>query len=224
MKGNQWCFGMKAHIGVDAGTGYVHSVTATAASVHDLDQFTRLVRADDEVVYADTGPQGASKRPDVADDPRLSQVEFRIAARKSKLAAMAGPDRAAESRKASVRTTLAKLRRYGLIIVDDVGHLPLEAEAANLFFQLVSSRYEHASLVLTSNLPFNWLGKRLRRPGRRRRRRDRPHRPPCRRPDPQRRQLPTTRTRHRLPAQRPHHHPRRPNIDSRNRSLFDRRE
>ncbi len=44
---------MKAYIGVDAGTGYVHSVTATAASVHALDQFTRLVRDDDDVVYAD---------------------------------------------------------------------------------------------------------------------------------------------------------------------------
>ena len=102
-KGNQWYFGMKAHIGVDAGAGYVHSVTATAASVHDLDQITHLVRADDDVVYADAGYQRASKRPDVADDPHLSKVEFRIAARKSKLAAMAGPDRAAESRKASVR-------------------------------------------------------------------------------------------------------------------------
>jgi DNA replication protein DnaC len=50
---------------------------------------------------------------------------------------------------------LAKLRRYGLIVVDEVGYLPFEQDAANLFFQLVSSRYEHASLVLTSNLPFS---------------------------------------------------------------------
>ena len=48
---------MNAHIGVDAGTGYVHSVTATAASVHD--QIVHLVRADDDVVYADY--QGAGK-------------------------------------------------------------------------------------------------------------------------------------------------------------------
>ena len=117
-KGNQWYFGMKAHIGVDAGTGYVHSVTATAASVHDLDQITHLVRADDEVVYADAGYQGASKRPDVADDPHLSKVEYRVAARKSKLAAMAQPDRAAESRKASVR---AKVEHPFLIIKRDFG-------------------------------------------------------------------------------------------------------
>ena len=53
---------------------------------------------------------------------------------------------------------LARLRRYGLIIVDEVGYLPFEQDAANLFFQLVSSRYEHASLVLTSNLPFSSWG------------------------------------------------------------------
>ena len=53
---------------------------------------------------------------------------------------------------------LAKLRRYGLIIIDEVGYLPFEQDAANLFFQLVSSRYEHASLVLTSNLPFSGWG------------------------------------------------------------------
>jgi DNA replication protein DnaC len=50
---------------------------------------------------------------------------------------------------------LARLRRYGLIIIDEVGYLPFEQDAANLFFQLVSSRYEHASLILTSNLPFS---------------------------------------------------------------------
>jgi DNA replication protein DnaC len=53
---------------------------------------------------------------------------------------------------------LARLRRYGLIIVDEVGFLPFEQDAANLFFQLVSSRYEHASLILTSNLPFSSWG------------------------------------------------------------------
>lgn len=55
-------------------------------------------------------------------------------------------------------TELTRLRRYGLIIVDEVGYLPFEQDAANLFFQLVSSRYEHASLILTSNLPFSSWG------------------------------------------------------------------
>ena len=56
-------------------------------------------------------------------------------------------------------TELTRLRRYGLIIIDEVGYLPFAQDAANLFFQLVSSRYEHASLILTSNLPFSsWAG------------------------------------------------------------------
>jgi DNA replication protein DnaC len=53
---------------------------------------------------------------------------------------------------------LTKLRRYALLIVDEVGYIPFEQHAANLFFQLVSSRYEHASLILTSNLPFSRWG------------------------------------------------------------------
>ncbi len=43
-------------------------------------------------------------------------------------------------------------------IVDEVGYIPFEAEAANLFFQLVSSRYERASLIVTSNKPFGRWG------------------------------------------------------------------
>ena len=103
-KGQQWCFGMKAHIGVDAGTGYIHSVTATAANVHDLDEIPNLVRDDDRVVYADAGYQGVDKREEVTGDPHLSGVHFRVAARKSKLAAMPAPDRAEQTRLASVRS------------------------------------------------------------------------------------------------------------------------
>jgi IS5 family transposase len=102
-KGNQWYFGMKAHIGVDAGTGYVHTVTATAANVHDLDEAVNLVRAGDEVVYADAGYQGAANRPEIAGDEHLSKVAWQIAARKGVLKTMAAPDRVAQSRQASVR-------------------------------------------------------------------------------------------------------------------------
>jgi DNA replication protein DnaC len=49
---------------------------------------------------------------------------------------------------------LVRLGRYPLIVVDEVGYIPFEPEAANLFFQLVSSRYERASLIVTSNKNF----------------------------------------------------------------------
>ncbi len=45
----------KAHIGVDAGTGYIHTVTATAANVHDVSEAHKLIREDDEVIYGDAG-------------------------------------------------------------------------------------------------------------------------------------------------------------------------
>jgi len=53
---------------------------------------------------------------------------------------------------------LSRLGRYPLIVVDEVGYIPFEAEAANLFFQLVSSRYERASVIVTSNKPFGRWG------------------------------------------------------------------
>jgi IS5 family transposase len=117
-KGNQWYFGMKAHIGADAGSGYVHSVTVTSANVHDLDEAVELVRADDEVVYTDAGYQGVEKRPEVTSDEHLSTVEFRVAARKGVLKAMPAHDRAIETRKASVR---AKVEHPFLIVKRDFG-------------------------------------------------------------------------------------------------------
>lgn len=53
---------------------------------------------------------------------------------------------------------LKKIRRYRLIIVDEVGYIPFDQDAANLFFQLVASRYEQASIMVTSNLPFGRWG------------------------------------------------------------------
>ena len=53
---------------------------------------------------------------------------------------------------------LRKISRYGLIVIDEVGYIPFEPEAANLFFQLVSTRYERASLIVTSNKPFGRWG------------------------------------------------------------------
>ena len=46
---------------------------------------------------------------------------------------------------------LRKISRYGLIVIDEVGYIPFDTEAANLFFQLVSSRYERASLIVPSD-------------------------------------------------------------------------
>ena len=57
-----------------------------------------------------------------------------------------------------LQTELIRLGRYPLLVVDEVGYIPFEPEAANLFFQLVSSRYERASLIVTSNKVFGRWG------------------------------------------------------------------
>jgi DNA replication protein DnaC len=53
---------------------------------------------------------------------------------------------------------LRRLGRYPLLIVDEVGYIPFEADAANLFFQFISARYERASVIVTSNKPFGRWG------------------------------------------------------------------
>ena len=61
-KGNQWHFGMKAHIGVDAESGLVHTVVGTAANVNDVTQAHALVHGEETDVFADAGYQGVGKR------------------------------------------------------------------------------------------------------------------------------------------------------------------
>lgn len=63
-KGQQWHFGMKAHIGVDAESGLVHTVQATAGNVNDVVQANSLLHGEETVVFTDAGYQGADKRPD----------------------------------------------------------------------------------------------------------------------------------------------------------------
>ena len=53
---------------------------------------------------------------------------------------------------------LRRFGRYPLIVIDEVGYIPFEPEAANLFFQLISARYERASVIVTSNKPFGRWG------------------------------------------------------------------
>ncbi|WP_369826342.1 ATP-binding protein [Cellulomonas sp. PSBB021] len=58
----------------------------------------------------------------------------------------------------ALEAELKKIRRYKLIIIDEVGYIPFDTDAANLFFQLVDSRYETGSILVTSNLPFGRWG------------------------------------------------------------------
>ena len=79
-KGNQWHFGMKAHIGVDADSGLVHTVVGTAANVNDVTQAHALVHGEETDVFADAGYQGVGKR----DETQEINVNWHVAMRPGK--------------------------------------------------------------------------------------------------------------------------------------------
>ena len=78
-KGNQYYFGMKAHIGVDDASGLVHSVVGTAANVADITQVDKLLHGEEKRVGGDAGYTGVDKRAEHTD----RKVVWQIAARRS---------------------------------------------------------------------------------------------------------------------------------------------
>ena len=90
-KGNQWYFGLKAHIGADEQSGLVHTVVSTAANVSDISQTANLMHGKEQVVGADAGYVGAQKREEVQQALRDNeqQVAWRIAKRRKPIREMA---------------------------------------------------------------------------------------------------------------------------------------
>ena len=82
-KGNQWYFGIKAHIGADAESGLVHTVKCTPANAHDVTEANALLHGEETDVFGDAGYQGAAKRPDAKES-----VNWHIAMRPGKRAAL----------------------------------------------------------------------------------------------------------------------------------------
>ena len=100
-KGNQWYFGMKAHIGVDADSGLAHTLATTPANTSDVAVAHELLHGDEETVHGDAGYEGVGKR----EENRDAEVEWRVAMKPGKRRKLdkSGAAEAAEKRKASVR-------------------------------------------------------------------------------------------------------------------------
>ena len=100
-KGNQWHFGMKAHIGVDSETGIVHSLRTTAANVYDVTGAHGLLHGGETQVWCDAGYKGVHKR----DENLERGVEWQVSMRPVKRRKLEpeGSEAVAEKRKASVR-------------------------------------------------------------------------------------------------------------------------
>ncbi len=106
-KGNQWYFGMKAHIGVDAVSGAVHSVAGTAANVSDVSQAGELLHGEEEIAFADAGYIGVEKYT----KEKAPETTWHVAKKRSVVKALPeGPERdevkAFERTKAQVRAVV----------------------------------------------------------------------------------------------------------------------
>jgi Transposase and inactivated derivatives, IS5 family len=104
-KGNQWFFGLKAHIGVDAKHGLVHRFTTTPANDHDLNQIHDLIHGDEPFVSADSGYRGVEKREETKgkkQDWLIAEMPSKIRAWKKRPRINKNPIRT-EYLKASIR-------------------------------------------------------------------------------------------------------------------------
>jgi IS5 family transposase len=105
-KGNQWYFGMKAHIGADRDSKLVHPVVVTAANVADIAKTAELLHGEETQVHADAGYTGVAKRPEIVALER--KIDWQIAGKRSVIKALAeGAEKealkAVERAKAAVR-------------------------------------------------------------------------------------------------------------------------
>ncbi len=149
-KGNQYYFGMKAHIGVDDESGLVHSVVGTAANVADVTQVDKLLHGDENMVGADAGYTGVEKRP----EHEGREVIWQIAARRStykkldKRSALYKAKRKIEKAKAQVR---AKVEHPFRVIKRQFGYTKVR------FRGLVKNTAQLVTLFALSNL---WMARR----------------------------------------------------------------
>lgn len=105
-KGNQWYFGMKAHIGADRDSKLVHTVVVTAANVADIAKTADLLHGQERQVHADAGYTGVEKRQEITALNR--RIDWQIAGKRGRIKKMAeGPEKealkAVEKAKASIR-------------------------------------------------------------------------------------------------------------------------
>ena len=107
-KGKQWYFGMKAHVGVDAESGVVHTLTGTAANVADITETHRLLHGQEKRGQGDSGYTGVEKRPEIQE--KFPHVAWQISAKRGTIKKMAAGPR--KDLLQAIEKCKAQLRAY----------------------------------------------------------------------------------------------------------------
>ena len=147
-KGQQWYFGMKAHIGVDVESGLIHTVTTTPANVGDVTEVDKLLHGQEKTVHADAGYQGAEKRA-----PKRGRT-WHIAAKRGSVKAMPEGElkdavKHTEHMKAAVR---AKVEHPFRVVKRQFGYQKVR------FKGLLKNTAQILTLFALSNL---WMSRRM---------------------------------------------------------------
>lgn len=151
-KGSNYHFGMKAHIGVDADSGLVHTVEGTAANVHDVTKAADLLHGEETTVYGDAGYQGVAKREEIQE--QHPDVEWHTSMRPGKRralnknTALGGVLERIEKLKASVR---AKVEHPFRVIKRQFGYTKVRYRG------LFKNTQQLVTLFMLSNL---WMARR----------------------------------------------------------------
>lgn len=149
-KGNQYYFGMKAHIGADSESGLVHSVVGTAANVADVTQVDKLLHGEEHMVSGDAGYTGVEKRAEHAGRPVIWQIAARRSTYKrlNKRSVLYKARRRIEKAKAQVR---AKVEHPFRVIKRQFGYTKVR------FRGLAKNTAQLVTLFALSNL---WMARR----------------------------------------------------------------
>lgn len=144
-KGNEWRFGIKYLVGMDAGTELVYTIKVAPANTHDIKVIFRLICSDGEVLYGDPSYVGIQKHAEVREDEHLASLDYHIVCRAQSLSTISDNvidwNRFIDHRKVSMR---CKVKHIFRIVKHQFGYTKtaycrLQKNANRLFSSFICS-------------------------------------------------------------------------------------
>lgn len=149
-KGNQWFFGYKAHIGVDKGSGLVHTVKVTVANVHDVTMTSELLTGEENEVYGDSGYIGADKRGEaLVRNNKGRKIKYKLNRKPSQIKKLSASGQYAakksEHKKSSIR---AKVEHVFAVVKRQLGYRRTRYRGLEKQISKINFMFALANLIL----------------------------------------------------------------------------